>query len=108
MRSDVARTFSMRTAKFRGHVRSNTDAAITNEVLCKLLARNLCGVISNGPQSMDTGTGVPIRWGLTDLSPICIAGTQGMVAFNPGPMALELTWRLRRHQYLCLALALVT
>ena len=36
-RSNVESTFSMIKAKFRDHVRSKTDMAMTNEVLCKIL-----------------------------------------------------------------------
>jgi transposase len=44
-RSNVESTFSMIKAKFRDHVRSKTDVAMTNEVLCKILAHNICCVI---------------------------------------------------------------
>ncbi len=44
-RSNVESTFSMIKAKFRDHVRSRTDIAMTNEVLCKILAHNICCVI---------------------------------------------------------------
>jgi transposase len=43
-RSNVESTFSMVKAKFRDHVRSKTDTAMKNEVLCKFLAHNLCVV----------------------------------------------------------------
>ena len=32
-------------AKFRDHVRSKSDVAMTNEVLCKILCRNICCLI---------------------------------------------------------------
>jgi hypothetical protein len=32
-------------AKFRDHVRSKTDVAMTNEVLCKILCHNICCLI---------------------------------------------------------------
>jgi transposase len=44
-RSNVESTFSMIKAKFRDHVRSKTDVAMTNEVLCKILCHNICCVI---------------------------------------------------------------
>jgi len=44
-RSNVESTFSMVKRKFGGEVRSKTDAAMVNEVLCKLLAHNLCVLI---------------------------------------------------------------
>jgi hypothetical protein len=34
-------------AKFRDHVRSRTDVAMKNEVLCKFLCHNLCVVIQS-------------------------------------------------------------
>lgn len=44
-RSNVESTFSMMKRKFGDAVRSKTDAAMVNEVLCKLLAHNLCCLI---------------------------------------------------------------
>ena len=44
-RSNVESTFSMVKAKFRDHVRAKTDAAMTNEVLCKFICHNICCVI---------------------------------------------------------------
>jgi transposase len=44
-RSNVESTFSMIKAKFRDHVRSKTDAAMKNEVLCKILCHNICVLI---------------------------------------------------------------
>ena len=32
-------------AKFRDHVRSKTDVAMKNEVLCKILCHNICVLI---------------------------------------------------------------
>jgi transposase len=46
-RSNVESTFSMVKAKFRDHVRAKTDAAMTNEVLCKLLCHNICVLIQS-------------------------------------------------------------
>jgi transposase len=43
-RSNAESTFSMLKAKFRDHVRSKTDTAMKNEVLCKFLCHNLCVV----------------------------------------------------------------
>jgi transposase len=45
-RSNVESTVSMIKAKFRDHVRSKTDVAMKNEVLCKILCHNLCCLIS--------------------------------------------------------------
>jgi transposase len=46
-RSNAESTFSMVKAKFRDNVRSRTDEAMRNEVLCKLLAHNVCCVIQS-------------------------------------------------------------
>ncbi len=43
-RSNVESTFSMVKAKFRDHVRSKTDTAMRNEVLCKFICHNICVV----------------------------------------------------------------
>jgi hypothetical protein len=34
-------------AKFRDHVRSRTDTAMKNEVLCKILCHNICCLIQS-------------------------------------------------------------
>ena len=44
-RSNAESTFSMIKAKFRDHVRSKSDVAMVNEVLCKILCHNLCCLI---------------------------------------------------------------
>jgi len=44
-RSNVESTISMIKAKFRDHVRSKTDTAMRNEVLCKALCHNICCLI---------------------------------------------------------------
>jgi transposase len=44
-RSNAESVFSMLKAKFRDHVRSKADVAMKNEVLCKVLAHNVCCVI---------------------------------------------------------------
>jgi hypothetical protein len=41
----VESTFSMIKAKFRYHVRSKTDIAMKNEVLCKIVCHNICCLI---------------------------------------------------------------
>jgi transposase len=46
-RSNVESTFSMIKAKFRDHVRSKSDTAMLNEVLCKVLCHNICVVIQS-------------------------------------------------------------
>jgi transposase len=44
-RSNAESTFSMVKAKFRDHVRSKTDVAMKNEVLCKFICHNICCLI---------------------------------------------------------------
>ncbi|MEX0853739.1 MAG: transposase [Bauldia sp.] len=44
-RSNVESTFSMIKAKFRDHVRSKSDVAMVNEVLCKIICHNICCLI---------------------------------------------------------------
>src|SRR5207249_10397682 len=46
-RSNAESTFSMVKAKFRDHVRSKTQTAMKNEVLCKFLCHNLCCLIQS-------------------------------------------------------------
>ena len=46
-RSNAESTFSMVKAKFRDHVRSKTDVAMKNEVLCKFLCHNICVCIQS-------------------------------------------------------------
>jgi transposase len=46
-RSNIESTFSMVKAKFRDNVRSKTDTAMKNEVLCKFLCHNLCCLIQS-------------------------------------------------------------
>jgi len=46
-RSNVETTFSMIKAKFGGFVRSKTPTAQVNEVLCKVLAHNLCCLVQS-------------------------------------------------------------
>jgi transposase len=46
-RSNVESTFSMIKAKFGGFIRSKLPAAQVNEVLCKILAHNLCCLIQS-------------------------------------------------------------
>ncbi len=41
LRSNVESTFSMVKARFRDSVRSKTDVAMKNEVLCKSLCHNI-------------------------------------------------------------------
>lgn len=43
-RSNIESTFSMIKAKFGDYVRSKTDAAMRNEVLCKFICHNICVV----------------------------------------------------------------
>jgi len=58
-RSNMESTFSMVKAKFRDHVRSKTDVAMKNEVLCKFLCHNICAVHQS---HLELGI-VPVFWG---------------------------------------------
>jgi transposase len=44
-RSNVETTFHMIKAKFGTKVRSKTETAQVNEILCKLIAHNLCCLV---------------------------------------------------------------
>ncbi len=57
-RSNAESTFSMVKAKFRDHVRSKTDIAMKNEVLCKFLCHNICCLIQS---QYELGT-EPVFW----------------------------------------------
>lgn len=46
-RSNIESTFAAVKAKFGDHVRSKTDTAMRNEVLCKLLCHNICTVLGS-------------------------------------------------------------
>jgi len=58
-RSNAESTFSMVKAKFRDHVRSKTDVAMKNEVLCKFLCHNICCLIQS---QCELGI-EPVFWG---------------------------------------------
>jgi transposase len=58
-RSNAESTFAMVKAKFRDHVRSKTDVAMKNEVLCKFLCHNICAVHQS---HLELGI-VPVFWG---------------------------------------------
>ena len=58
-RSNAESTFSMIKAKFRDHVRSRTNTAMKNEVLCKVLCHNICCVIQS---QLELGI-EPVFWG---------------------------------------------
>ncbi len=58
-RSNVESTFAMLKAKFRDHVRSKTDVAMKNEVLCKFLCHNICVVHQS---QIELGI-EPVFWG---------------------------------------------
>ncbi len=49
-RSNVESTFSMVKRKFGDSVRSKTNTAMINEVLCKFLCHNLCVLIQEQSQ----------------------------------------------------------
>jgi transposase len=58
-RSNMESTFSMVKAKFRDHVRSRTDVAMKNEVLCKFLCHNICVIHQS---HIELGI-APVFWG---------------------------------------------
>ena len=58
-RSNVESAISMVKAKFRDSVRSKTDTAMKNEVLCKLVAHNICCLIMS---QLELGI-APVFWG---------------------------------------------
>ena len=58
-RSNVKTTISMVKAKFRDHVRSKTDVAMKNEVLCKFLCSNIVVVHQS---QIELGI-EPVFWG---------------------------------------------
>ena len=78
LRSNIESTFSMAKAKFRDHVRSRTDVAMKNEVLCKFLCHNICVVHKS---HIELGI-APVFWG-DRPSP----GTDGATASLPSAQA---------------------
>lgn len=44
-RSNIESTFSMIKRKFGDSLRTRTDTAMVNEVLCKVLCHNLCVIV---------------------------------------------------------------
>jgi transposase len=64
-RSNVESTFAMVKAKFRDHVRSRSDTAMTNEVLCRFLCHNICVVHQS---HIELGI-APLFWGAAPAAP---------------------------------------
>jgi len=58
-RSNIETVFAMIKSKFRDNVRSKTDTAMKNEVLCKILAHNICCLIMS---QFELGI-EPVFWG---------------------------------------------
>jgi hypothetical protein len=58
-RSNVESTFSMIKRKFGDFVRSKTDVAMVNEVLCKVLAHNLVVLNSGSPRFLRRNSLLP-------------------------------------------------
>jgi transposase len=69
-RSNAESTFSMVKAKFRDHVRSRSDRAMKNEVLCKFLCHNICVVHQS---HIDLGI-VTAFWGDESVPPFTRPG----------------------------------
>jgi hypothetical protein len=66
-RSNVESTFSAIKRKFGDSVRSKTDTAMKNEVLCKLLCHNLCCLIQ---EQEELGI-APVFWKNEDAGAAC-------------------------------------
>jgi transposase len=66
-RSNIESTFNMVKAKFGSALRSKTDTALVNELLCKVLCHNICCVI----QSMH-------ELGITPTFPTLASGHNGL------------------------------
>ena len=76
-RSNVESTFSMIKAKFRDHVRSRTDRAMKNEVLCKFLCHNIVVV----HQSM-VELGIEAEFWPEPLKPLTVFQIEGHEVCN--------------------------
>jgi len=76
-RSNVESTFSMIKGKFGDSVRSKTDTAMTNEVLCKVLCHNLCCLVHAIHE-------LKIKVGLSELPPEPERETDGAILRFPG------------------------
>src|SRR4051812_39861306 len=64
-RSDVESTISMIKAKFGDHVRSKTDRAMANEMLCKVFCHNIYCLIQS---YYELGI-IPTFWGTAVFPP---------------------------------------
>jgi transposase len=73
-RSNAESTFSMIKAKFGDPVRSKSDTAMRNEVLCKIVCHNICRVIQS---TYELGIN-PVFWG-EDPRPDLEPGPETMV-----------------------------
>jgi len=69
-RSNVESTFSAVKRKFGDAVRSKTDTAMVNEVLCKFLCHNLCCLIQ---EQHELGID-PIFWQNDDAGQVSLDG----------------------------------
>ncbi len=58
-RRNVESVFSLIKAEFRDHVRSKTDVAMVNEVLCKIICHNICCLIQ---ESYELGIDTVFWW----------------------------------------------
>ena len=91
-RSNAESVFSMVKAKFRDNVRSRTDVAMKNEVLCKLLCHNICCVIKS---HLELGI-EPVFWKNEDNLP-ALKGRRlhtSCLRDNLWPMEVTKTWVL--------------
>jgi transposase len=81
-RSNAESGFSMMKAKFRDHVRSKTDVAMRNEVLCKVVCHNVCCLIMS---QLELGI-EPEFWGPAQPD-VAMAGTTPVDEPAPMPAA---------------------
>jgi transposase len=92
-RSNAESTFAMIKAKFRDHVRSTTDTAMKNEVLCKILCHNICCVISS---QLELGI-EPVFWGEQQAPVATEATVPAATAVIDAPVTQNAAPSTRRH-----------
>jgi hypothetical protein len=77
-RSNVESTFSAVKRKFGHDVRSKCDFAMVNEVLCKILAHNICCLIQ---EQCELGI-EPVFWGKEEREEGRVADDSSVNIFN--------------------------
>jgi transposase len=86
-RSNSESVFSMVKAKFRDCVRSKTDTAMKNEVLCKFIAHNICCLIMS---QLELGIDV-LFWDETPTGQDEAPAASAPVKPAPAPVAVPVT-----------------